>query len=292
MSNVSCLFLIDSTGSMGWVHRELRERLSEMMSLFELEGVRADFGIAAFRDALADSNTAWEPLGFGHPVPEQKQFLHQLRTMGGGNNRGESSMFAIANGVKNLQWPDDSRRKVIALFTDDSGHMPDRDVNSWPELSTLLHTAKIEQIHLFVTERKMRWYDPLSRTKDCLIIRHTLSKDLEQLQKSIKSFVKTTSIDTLGGEAPLLGRDVSVNSFSESEKERGRGEEDIFEFDDENIFDEDYLDEEDTTVENEHRDTVKRWPPPIINIPTTEEVEDEDEDEDEDLGKVFDFDWD
>jgi len=242
MSNISCLFLIDSTGSMGWVHRTLRERLAMMVNLFDQEGVRVDFGIAAFRDALAEPYTAWLPLGFGADIARQEQFLHSLTPEGGGNNRGESSIYALVRGMEDLVWPTDTRRRVIAIFTDDKGHIPDRRINSWQELSNKLTTNNIEQIHLFVTEKKVAWYDPLSMTPDCLIVRHPLSKDLNQLEASIRDFVKTTSVDILDDSSPLFDR-TGTNPFEEideSETELVLSM-DVFSHveEDENIFDDD-----------------------------------------------------
>jgi hypothetical protein len=242
MSNISCLFLIDSTGSMGWVHRTLRERLAMMVNLFDQEGVRVDFGIAAFRDALAEPNSAWAPLGFGADIPRQERFLHSLIPEGGGNNRGESSIYALVRGMEDIAWPTDSRRRVIALFTDDRGHIPDERIDSWDELSHKLTANNIEQIHLFVTERKVAWYDPLSMTPDCLIVRHPLSKDLNQLEESIRDFVKTTSVDILDDSSPLLDR-TGTNPFEEIDEYEPESElsMDVFSDmeEDENIFDDD-----------------------------------------------------
>ena len=227
---------------MGWVHRTLRERLAMMVNLFDQEGVRVDFGIAAFRDALAEPYTAWVPLGFGADIPRQEQFLRSLIPEGGGNNKGESSIYALVRGMEDIAWPKDSRRRVIALFTDDRGHIPDERINSWSELSQKLTANSIEQIHLFVTDRKVAWYDPLSMTPDCLIVRHPLSKDLSQLEESFRDFVKTTSVDILDDSSPLLDR-TGTNPFEEIDEYETELEPSIDVFsdmeEDENIFDDD-----------------------------------------------------
>jgi len=227
---------------MGWVHRTLRERLALMVNLFDQEGVRVDFGIAAFRDALAEPYTAWLSLGFGADIPRQEQFLRSLIPEGGGNNRGESSIYALVRGMEDIAWPTDSRRRVIALFTDDRGHIPDKRINSWSELSNKLTDNNIEQIHLFVTEKKVEWYDPLSMTPDCLIVRHPLSRDLNQLEESIRDFVKTTSVDILDDSSPLLDR-TGTNPFEEIDEYETESELSMDVFldmeEDENIFDDD-----------------------------------------------------
>ncbi|MDA7846085.1 hypothetical protein N9A87_03455 [Euryarchaeota archaeon] len=220
-----------------------------MVQLFDEEGVRVNFGMAAFRDALADLTNSWEPLGFGREIPSQQRFLEGLKTEGGGNNRGESSMYALAKGVAHIEWPNHSRRKVVALFTDDKGHMPDIGIDSWEELCEILVLNDINQIHLFVTENKMPWYDALSMTPDCLIIRHTLSKNLSQLEKSIREFVKTTSVDILDETGPLLDRKSPHNPFAnreevESDPVLSFEEPTLYDEDDENIFDDDdYIEE-------------------------------------------------
>ena len=118
--------------------------------------------------------------------------LAKLRANGGGNNRGESSYYALRESLI-TPWPI-SRKRVLALFTDDRGHMPDIGVPSGVSLREDLLEAEIDQLHVFTTEKKMESFTWLSESNDNpYVFYHFLSKDLSKLDSTFEDFVKTSS---------------------------------------------------------------------------------------------------
>jgi len=242
--DISCMLVIDSTTSMGWIHRYLRNHLARTVSDFKVEGRTIDFGVMGFRDTkcrkypwieynsfgnlgeddgpplsrnrwlfegerrrgperadgLSETQTtlfgshgphrpSTERLAVWHPRPSEDT-LRQLRAKGGGNNSAESSLFAVRSSL-GLRWPE-SRRRIIAIFTDERPHIPDRLVESWDSINKDLVEAEINQVHLFVTPNRQTDYEGLTFS-GVQILFHDLTRDLTSLDKSFRDFVQTSS---------------------------------------------------------------------------------------------------
>jgi hypothetical protein len=230
------MLVIDSTSSMGWIHQYLRNHLSKMISDFQLEGRTIDFAIMGFRDTKCSKYpwleiSGWKSpssnldmVGFpwakstklkysetGHSNPvyariarnsafrddstSPEKALELLRSKGGGNNSAESSLFALRASLE-VEWPADSRRKIIVLFTDEKPHIPDLLVPTWKsfnnEISNPDRLNKIDQIHLFITPDKQEYYEELTFS-GIQILFHNLTKDLNNLDRSFRNFVQSSS---------------------------------------------------------------------------------------------------
>jgi hypothetical protein len=271
--DISCMLVIDSTGSMGWIHRYLRDHLSKLITDFDAMGRSIAFGVVAFRDCYCPKWPAIQKFGFhgspnsGYifrteevkerpysffvrreektsvrnsnqlqntvrhspklslspdgtrgiipgesnifgsetftrnskphisPLPEQvpaESALSLISAKGGGANAGESSYYALRESLI-MPWPI-SKQRVIALFTDDKGHLPDIGVESEATLRADLFDAGLDQLHIFTTDRKVDSYTWLSDSPDDpYVFYHSLTKDMEKLQSTFDDFVKTSS---------------------------------------------------------------------------------------------------
>ncbi len=214
--DISCMLVIDSTTSMGWIHRYLRDHLARTISDFKIEGRTIEFGVMGFRDTKCRKHPWIEYNSFGnlreeddfplpaetpvrmlepgvervwHPHPPEET-LRRLRAKGGGNNSAESSLFAVRSSL-DLRWPE-SRRRIIALFTDERPHVPDRLVESWDSINKDLVEAEIDQVHLFVTSNRQADYEGLTFS-GVQILFHDLTRNLTNLDKSFRDFVQTSS---------------------------------------------------------------------------------------------------
>ena len=268
--DISCMLIIDSTGSMGWIHRYLRSHLSKLVSDFDAMGRSIGFGVVAFRDCYCPKWPAIEKFGFhgppnsGYIFPTEEvkersffqrgervseitlnqlqnsvretpanhlspsgnrgirpsesnifgsetftpynqprtantelrlraeQALSRLSAKGGGSNSGESSYYALRESLI-MPWPI-SRQRIIALFTDDNGHIPDIGVNSRKSLREDLLEARMDQLHIFAPDKKVDSYTWLSEsTDDPYVFYHSLTKDMEKLDSTFEDFVKTST---------------------------------------------------------------------------------------------------
>ena len=214
------MLVIDSTSSMGWIHRYLRNHLSKMISDFQLEGRTIDFAVMGFRDTKCSKHpwlefsgftiSSWKPVDpaiaeemeniarnsvFRDNSTSPEKALELLRSKGGGNNSAESSLFALRASLE-VDWPADSRRKIIVLFTDEKPHIPDLLVPTWKsfnnEISNPDRLNKIDQIHLFITPDKQEYYEELTFS-GIQILFHNLTKDLNNLDRSFRNFVQSSS---------------------------------------------------------------------------------------------------
>tara|TARA_B100000579_G_scaffold438013_1_gene470864 strand:- start:3155 stop:3982 length:828 start_codon:yes stop_codon:yes gene_type:complete len=144
--------------------------------------------------------------------------LAKLRANGGGNNKGESSYYALRESLI-TPWPL-SRKRVLALFTDDRGHMPDIGVPSGVSLRGDLLEAGIDQLHVFTTEKKMESYTWLSESNDNpYAFYHYLSKDLSKLDSTFEDFVKTSSEWDFDEDEDFEFTSSDSNPFAEFDKE-------------------------------------------------------------------------
>lgn len=279
------MLVIDCTGSMGWIHRYLKNHLSNLVSDFDKMGRSIAFGVVGFRDCYCPKYPAIEKFGFTHALPNSgyifpteevrertsrwplrreenvserissqlqnserfspsyfdqpsgtrgiipgqsivygletflgngevrrtvlrrrnvrrmssetfhipaERALGLLSPKGGGGNRGESSYYALRESLI-TPWPI-SRKRIIALFTDDRGHLPDIGIPSRESLRGDMHDAGINQLHIFTTDKKMDSYTWLSEsTDDPYVFYHSLTKDMERLGSTFDEFVKTSS---------------------------------------------------------------------------------------------------
>ena len=216
--DIACMLVIDSTTSMGWIHRYLREHLARTISDFKVEGRTIEFGVMGFRDTKCSKHPWLEYNSFGgigegadrpidgeylrestgrgrksspiwHPLSTEET-LRRLRAKGGGNNSAESSLFAVRASLT-LRWPE-SRRRIIAVFTDERPHVPDQLVESWDSINNDLDEAGINQVHLFVTPNRQADYEGLTYS-EVQILFHDLTTDMEKLDSSFRDFVQTSS---------------------------------------------------------------------------------------------------
>jgi hypothetical protein len=214
--SVGVLLVIDCTGSMEVIHRYLASSLSSIVSKFQDEGVPVQFSAIGFRDYPAKPETAFEIIDFDEGINSLESWLSIVRAEGGGSNHGESSMSAIVHGIDSVNWPD-VKRKVVALFTDDGPHVPDFKVESWGDAREKLTSNSIEQIHLFTVNRKVERYDELDG-HDYVVIRHTLAEnglddmDVENLEESIRNFVKVSSSGNFGSSEIIVRDDGQFES--------------------------------------------------------------------------------
>ena len=240
--SVAVFFAIDCTGSMGWMHKRLKEKLSEIVQQFNEERIPVFFGAVGFRDTFsASTGNPFEILGFpqsDEPVNEMTEWLGNLKSKGGGNNDGESSLSGILMGLRNSSWPNVQRR-VIALFSDECPHLPDQGVRNWEQFRKSLHNNDIDQIHLFTPQQI---YEDFIGVDDIGYdtYRHELEPEL--LEDEIRQFVRqsSTGIGNTGSGAPRLKERTSVNPFDappsipqiEDKKIEPDTDEDINPFDD------------------------------------------------------------
>ena len=218
--DIACMLVIDSTTSMGWIHRYLREHLARTISDFKVEGRTIEFGVMGFRDTKCSKHPWLEYNSFGgissgadanwldyllegrsrkrarkksspiwHPLSTEET-LRRLRAKGGGNNSAESSLFAVRASLT-LRWPE-SRRRIIAVFTDERPHVPDQLVESWDSINNDLDEAGIDQVHLFVKPNRQADYEGLTYS-EVQILFHDLTTDMENLDSSFRDFVQTSS---------------------------------------------------------------------------------------------------
>ena len=214
--SVGVLLVIDCTGSMEVIHKYLSGSLSSIVSKFQDEGVPVQFSAIGFRDYPAKPETAFEIIDFDEGINSLESWLSIVKAEGGGSNYGESSMSAIVHGIDSVNWPD-VKRKVVALFTDDGPHVPDYKVDSWEDAREKLTSNSIEQIHLFTVNRKVEKYDELDG-HDYVVIRHTLAEnglddmDVENLEESIRNFVKVSSSGNFGSSEIIVRDDEQFES--------------------------------------------------------------------------------
>lgn len=221
--DIACMLVIDSTTSMGWIHRYLREHLARTISDFNVEGRTIQFAVMGFRDTQCIKHPWLEYNSFTGVGAEQRghfpadggwginllaenpkqptertiwhalraeETLRRLRAKGGGNNSAESSLFA-ARASLTMRWPE-SRRRIITIFTDERPHVPDLFVESWDSINNDLVGAGIDQVHLFVTPNRQADYEGLTFS-GVHILFHDLTRDLTSLDKSFRDFVQTSS---------------------------------------------------------------------------------------------------
>ena len=217
--SVGVMFIIDSTGSMRWIHRELCDNLQNIVVQFENEGVPVRFSMVGFRDYIANSSNWIEFVDFTseETVEVFTNWLSNLKAKGGGDNDGESSLAGAVYGMEQGHWPD-VKRKVLAIFTDDNPHVPDFGIESWEGLHQCIKDNEIDQIHLFIDAKHVDGFDDLdSHGYD--VIRHILVKDNRNaLEKSIRAFVKISSTG-FDSEIEIIEREDAINPFDSIDDE-------------------------------------------------------------------------
>ena len=214
--SVGVLFVIDCTGSMERIHRYLGRTLARIVEMFAEEEVPVQFACMGFRDHKADPSTAFEMTDFQENPRMLIDWLNTVRSFGGGSNWGESALSAMVYGVQSVEWPD-VKRRVIALFTDDTPHLNDYLVDGWDGAKRIIADADIEQIHLFTVNKKIDSYDDMDG-HEYVVIRHKLAEDAiddmvdEDLEMAMREFVKVSSSGSFGS-GEIIMRDDDDDDF-------------------------------------------------------------------------------
>lgn len=209
--SVAVLFVIDCTGSMEVIHRYLGKSLAKIIRMFEDEHMPVQFAAIGFRDHKAREDTAFEFVHFDRPLSTLEKWLNNVESKHGGSNFGESSLAAMVHGARSVAWPEEVKRRVLAVFTDDGPHVPDYGVDSWSDAHQQLIEEEVEQVHLFTVPWKIDRYDDLDGP-GYVVIRHTLAKDglkdfvEDELEVSIRDFVKVSSSGNFGANE-IISRD-------------------------------------------------------------------------------------
>ncbi len=119
------LFVVDATGSMGWVLDEVKSRIIDIAAVVRSLVPIARFGVVAYRDkGDPDFVTKSQPLTFS--TLKVQGFLGALRAAGGGN-MFEAVYDGVKLGVQGSDWRSGAR-KIIILIGDappDEDALPD-----------------------------------------------------------------------------------------------------------------------------------------------------------------------
>ena len=107
------LFVVDATGSMGWVLDEVKSRIIDIAAVVRSLVPIARFGVVAYRDK-GDPGfvTKAQPLTFS--TIKVQGFLGQLRAEGGGN-MFEAVYDGIKVGVEGSDWRSGARKIIILI---------------------------------------------------------------------------------------------------------------------------------------------------------------------------------
>ena len=148
------LFLIDCTQTMQWVIDTLVDTITELVEMFEEEGLRMRYGVVEFRDMLRDKedirmihHTFESNSHFTSKPDSLKSVLSSLKAKGGGPPK-ESVFEAFKVGLSQSDWRHDSA-KIVVLLTDCEGPLsPDLTVKNWKGAIECIESADLDMLHV------------------------------------------------------------------------------------------------------------------------------------------------
>jgi len=150
--HVDLVMVIDITGSMGHIIREVRsaaisfhDQLSTRMSAKGKRVAKLRVRVVAFRDMFADQECFIESRFFSFPQEhaEFSTFVASLKAKGGGGDGPESALEALSLAMHS-EWTKegDKRRHVIVLWSDARPHPLDKGgVNVPSSLAGRIHSS-------------------------------------------------------------------------------------------------------------------------------------------------------
>lgn len=121
-TGLDVVFVVDVTGSMGWVLLEVNQRIADIVDSVRSLVPVARFGVVAYRDFDdAEFVTRIQPLTFS--LTKLTRFLNDLEAAGGGDWQ-EAIYAAMTTAVNDAGWRPDASRVVIII-----GDAPPHDEN-------------------------------------------------------------------------------------------------------------------------------------------------------------------
>lgn len=124
-AGLDIVFVVDATGSMGWVIDEVKDRIRDISTVIRSLVPIARFGMVAYRDQEGpEFVTRTQPLTYS--TLKMQSFLNQLAAKGGGDIY-EAVLEGITAGIEGSDWRIGARRIIILI-----GDAPpaDRQLNS------------------------------------------------------------------------------------------------------------------------------------------------------------------
>ncbi|MGH8596910.1 MAG: vWA domain-containing protein, partial [Gammaproteobacteria bacterium] len=112
-SGLDIVFVVDATGTMGWVIDEVKDRIRDIATIIRSLVPIARFGIVAFRDEVGPVFiTKVQPLTYS--TLKVQGFLNELTAEGGGDVY-EAVLEGITAGVEESDWRIGARRIMILI---------------------------------------------------------------------------------------------------------------------------------------------------------------------------------
>ena len=107
------LFVVDATGSMGWVIDEVKNRILDITSVVRSLVPIARFGVVAYRDK-GDPEFVTRTQNLTYSTLKLQKFLGALQAAGGGD-MFEAVQDGLREGVDNAEWRSGARRIIILI---------------------------------------------------------------------------------------------------------------------------------------------------------------------------------
>ena len=107
------LFVVDATGSMGWVIDEVKNRILDITSVVRSLVPISRFGVVAYRDE-GDPEFVTRTQNLTYSTLKLQNFLGALQAAGGGD-MFEAVQEGLREGVDNAEWRSGARRIIILI---------------------------------------------------------------------------------------------------------------------------------------------------------------------------------
>ncbi len=156
-SGLDVVFVVDATGTMGWVIDEVKDRLRDISTVIRSLVPIARFGVVAFRDKESGFITRDQPLTYS--TLKVQRFIDDLRAEGGGDIY-EAVHEGLKVGIEGSDWRLGARRIIILIgdYPPDDDEMDAivRDVRRFSSSGGVISTLDVsDQSNPAVVEAKV-----------------------------------------------------------------------------------------------------------------------------------------
>ena len=162
---VDVMFVLDTTGSMHEEINGVRQGIQSFVNELNAKNFDAQIGLIDFRDRFEGEEPkvlSFDSSVFTKDTESFSREVGKLSADGGGVSNPESSFDALALATRQDFRP--GAKKVILLITDAPPLIPDREIASVSEMSNLLRSSEIDQLHFAIHADDSSAYEKLQET--------------------------------------------------------------------------------------------------------------------------------